>query len=83
MSADHVVILLGGEHGEKLKETLEKYPHLNPFAEHGDFACLHCGETFPMSRCYPQRCDMVTVIQKEFMREHIGCKEGEPSKWSS
>jgi hypothetical protein len=80
-STEHIVYLIGDEVTGSVDRTREKCPHLDIRAGHGDLACLHCGEYFPMGKCLPLGVDMVSVISKEFIRKHRKCKEGKKASW--
>jgi len=76
MRTDHVVFLIGAKETGSVDGNRETCPHLDVRASHGDLACLHCGSHFPISQLFPIDCNMLSVIGKEFRRQHRRCEKG-------
>lgn len=78
---NHIVMLIGDEPSGDLNKVRSQHPHLDIRAKHSDLACLHCGEYFPLSAILPAKIDMITVISKQFTKEHRHCKPNQTSVW--
>jgi hypothetical protein len=77
----HIVVLIGDVPDGNISKTRQDYPNLDIRASHSDFACLHCGQYFPVSKCMPIGLEMYGVIAEQFRKEHAECEPDKKSKW--